>query len=100
MTVRVLPGAFGLEFCPLNRNKANLEMSQNPLFYNGRIGISAWQRSALLGLGVRVLLFSLKPASARAIMAFQQGLRVVCSMNNAICMFHSIIIGFISKSLK
>ena len=74
MTIRILPGAFGLELCLVNRFQATDEMNQHHWFYTDVINMSDYHRLGFLGLGFRVLLVSLEPASARAIMAFQQGL--------------------------
>ena len=84
MAIRILPGALGLELCRVNRNQATLKFDQNHWFYIGCISVCGWHRSIFLGLGFRVLLFLVEPARARAIMAWQQGLRFLCSRNTAI----------------
>ena len=40
MAIRILPGAFGLELCPLNRNQPTLTFYQRHWFYRGFISIS------------------------------------------------------------
>ena len=76
MTIRIR-GALGLEHCPVNRFQATLGIHQIHSCCIGFICVFGWHQSTCLGLGFKVLLFSVEPIRARPTLACQQGLRVL-----------------------
>ena len=89
MTIRVCPGAFGLELGRPNRNQATTEIYPKCWFYTGFISMSNWHQSTFLHWCWHWRAFSLHRRKARAILAFQHCIR-----------FLNVMTALISKPIK